>query len=71
MTLCKPIPVIEGYTFDYELFSSKKEKWIRTHYSTTNYYQCNIHGTVFNPHEEPCWRCWDSCQKKIIDADDD
>lgn len=64
MPLHKPIPSVKGFTYNASLFASKKALWVRAK-NTGNYYKCPTHGTMFDPHEEPCWRCWDSCQEEI------
>ncbi len=39
----------------------KKERWNKEGLMT----RCIIHNILFNSNVEPCWPCWDDCQREV------
>jgi hypothetical protein len=48
----------EGVTYDWEKFEEFQGKYW-TQISPSGMIKCNLHNTIFNPEEEPCWQCYE------------
>ena len=56
---------LKGFTVNWEKYNNLKNHWKTVNNKTLH---CEIHNTYFNPQGEdgePCWQCWNSCQKEV------